>query len=105
MLNTMQAIEITKEGVLQLGQTAIPSLKKGQVLIQVAAAGVNRPDIMQRKGFYPPPAGASPILGLEVAGTIVALGDDSIDLQIGEKVCALLLVAHASGTMFCYSQS
>lgn len=90
MSNTMQAIEITKEGVLQLGQTAIPSLKKGQVLIQVAAAGVNRPDIMQRKGLYPPPAGASTLLGLEVAGTIVAVGDDSTNLQIGEKVCALL---------------
>jgi NADPH2:quinone reductase len=60
------------------------------VLIKVAAAGVNRPDVMQRKGLYPPPPGASDIPGLEVAGTIQALGDNIHHLNIGDRVCALL---------------
>jgi NADPH2:quinone reductase len=62
----------------------------GQVLIKVSAAGINRPDVMQRQGFYPPPPGASDIPGLEVAGTIVALSDSATHLAIGNKVCALV---------------
>jgi len=60
------------------------------VLIKVAAAGVNRPDVMQRKGLYPPPPGASDIPRLEVAGTIVALSDNISHLSEGDKVCALV---------------
>lgn len=60
-----------------------------QVLIEVAYAGVNRPDVLQRSGSYPPPPGASPYLGLEVAGTIVAVGPDATRWQVGDRVCAL----------------
>jgi putative PIG3 family NAD(P)H quinone oxidoreductase len=75
--------------VLALGQTATPAPKSGEVLIKVAYAGVNRPDCIQRAGHYPPPADASPIIGLEVAGTIVALGDGSSEWAVGDSVCAL----------------
>ena len=60
------------------------------MLIKVAAAGVNRPDVLQRSGSYPPPPGASPILGLEVAGEIVALGAGGDRWQVGDQVCALV---------------
>lgn len=60
-----------------------------QVLIEVAYAGVNRPDVLQRSGLYPPPAGASPYLGLEVSGTVVALGPDARRWKVGDQVCAL----------------
>jgi len=63
--------------------------RPGEVLIKVAYAGVNRPDVIQRSGNYPPPADASPILGLEVAGTIVALGDAVREWKVGDRVCAL----------------
>jgi len=85
----MLAIEIDN-GDLKPGQRAIPTLSANQVLIKVAAAGVNRPDTMQRKGLYPPPPGASDIPGLEVAGTIVALGDNISHSHEGDKVCALV---------------
>lgn len=62
----------------------------GHVRIQIAAAGVNRPDVQQRKGQYPPPPGASPILGLEVAGVITAVGPGTTRYQIGDQVCALV---------------
>ncbi|MCF7972110.1 MAG: NAD(P)H-quinone oxidoreductase, partial [Methylococcaceae bacterium] len=68
----------------------IPTPKAGEALIKIHAAGVNRPDIMQRQGLYPPPEGASDILGLEVAGTIVDLGDTPSHFKIGDKVCALV---------------
>ena len=61
----------------------------GEVLIAVNAAGINRPDLMQRYGLYPPPAGASPILGLEVAGTVIATGDGVSGWKSGDRVCAL----------------
>lgn len=73
----MRAIEISTPGgpeVLRPGQRPVPSPAAGEVLIEVATAGVNRPDVLQRKGGYPPPPGASDIPGLEVSGTIVALG-------------------------------
>ncbi|MGZ4995157.1 MAG: NAD(P)H-quinone oxidoreductase [Methylobacter sp.] len=85
----MLAIEIDN-GVLQPVQRSVPTPSANQVLIKVAAAGVNRPDVMQRKGLYPPPPGASDIPGLEVAGAIVALGDNIDHLQVGDKVCALV---------------
>lgn len=67
----------------------VPRPGRGEVLIRVAAAGVNRPDAMQRQGKYPPPAGASDIPGLEISGTIVAVGPDA-DISVGQRVCALL---------------
>ena len=68
----------------------VPRPAAGEVLIKVAAAGVNRPDILQRKGHYPPPPGAPTILGLEVAGTIAAVGDGVTGHRVGDPVCALL---------------
>ena len=67
-----------------------PQIKSGEVLIEVAFAGVNRPDIFQRMGAYPPPPGASPVLGLEVAGRIAAVADDVTEWTIGDSVCALV---------------
>ena len=88
-LPQMIAIEIDN-GVLNPVQRAVPTPSANQVLIKVAAAGVNRPDVMQRQGLYPPPPGASDIPGLEVAGTIQALGDNIHHLNKGDKVCALV---------------
>ncbi|MEP6882013.1 MAG: NAD(P)H-quinone oxidoreductase [Dokdonella sp.] len=74
---------------LEMASQSVPKPKPGEVLIRVAYAGVNRPDVSQRLGKYPPPAGASPILGLEVSGTIVALGDEVDAWNLHDKVCAL----------------
>lgn len=76
--------------LLQPVERPIPAPSPGEVLIRIAAAGVNRPDIAQRKGHYPPPEGASSIPGLEVAGTIVALGEGVDPTLEGQRVCALL---------------
>ena len=67
----------------------VPALKPDEVLIRVHAAGVNRPDVAQRQGAYPPPPGASPVLGLEVAGEIVAVGQEAASWSVGDRVCAL----------------
>ncbi len=72
-----------------LGEVATPHPGAGELLIKVAAAGINRPDVFQRKGLYPPPPGASPILGLEVAGEVVAIGAEVSDWHIGDTVTAL----------------
>lgn len=85
----MIAIEII-ENALNPTERPVPVPAINEVLIQVAAAGVNRPDIMQRKGLYPPPPGASDIPGLEIAGTIVAVGDHVTHLKVGDRVCALV---------------
>jgi NADPH:quinone reductase len=88
----MTAVKITEPGgpnVLQATQIETPRAGKAQVLIKVEAAGVNRPDILQRKGAYAPPPDASPLPGLEVAGTIVALGEDVQRYVVGDHVCAL----------------
>jgi NADPH:quinone reductase len=85
----MHAIEIEADS-LQLTVRTMPKPASHQVLIKVAAAGVNRPDIAQRKGLYPPPAGASDILGLEVSGTIMATGAAVSHLKVGDTVCALV---------------
>lgn len=93
MAGTMQAIEIAAPGgpeVLQLTEVPVPMPGPGEVLIQVEAAGVNRPDILQRKGLYPVPAGASPLPGLEAAGRIAAVGEDVDAGVIGHRVCALV---------------
>jgi NADPH2:quinone reductase len=86
---SMRAIEISTPGgpdVLRVVERAVPAPGPGEVLIRVAAAGVNRPDIMQRLGKYPPPPGASDIPGLEVAGDIVA----GVTASVGRRVCALV---------------
>jgi putative PIG3 family NAD(P)H quinone oxidoreductase len=89
----MLAVEISSPGppsVLRLVERPTPSPGAGDVLVRVEAAGVNRPDIMQRLGRYPPPPGASDIPGLEVAGTIVAVGAEVARWQAGDQVCALV---------------
>jgi NADPH:quinone reductase len=74
---------------MKLATGPLPDLKPGDLLIRVEAAGINRPDVAQRQGSYPPPPGASPILGLEVAGEVVALGPQAQGFKVGDKVCAL----------------
>ena len=89
----MRVIEISVAGgpdVLRVRNRPKPVAGAGEVLIEVAAAGVNRPDVMQRKGMYPPPPGASDIPGLEVAGTVVAIGEGVALLAVGDQVCALV---------------
>lgn len=89
----MLAIEISRPGgpeVLQPARRPLPALPDGCVLIAVAAAGVNRPDALQRQGAYPPPPGASDIPGLEVAGTIAAVGGGVSGLAAGDRVTALV---------------
>jgi NADPH2:quinone reductase len=86
-------IEISSPGppdVLTRAERPDPAPGPGEVLIAVAAAGVNRPDVMQRQGLYPPPPGASDIPGLEVAGTIDRLGEGVSGLRVGDTVCALV---------------
>ena len=92
----MKAIEIEKPGgpeVLRLTDRPMPAAGTGEALIKVAASGVNRPDVLQRKGLYPVPPGASDLPGLEVAGTIVS-GDaaalSAAGFAVGDRVCALV---------------
>jgi NADPH2:quinone reductase len=90
---TMRAIDPIDAGgpeVLALVERPVPTPGEGEVLIRVAAAGVNRPDVLQRQGKYPPPPGAPSILGLEVAGTVVALGKGVDDVHLRQPVCALV---------------
>jgi len=96
MMKAMRVVEINHPGgpeVLTLAERPVPCLGPGEVLIEVAASGVNRPDIMQRKGKYPPPPGASDIPGLEVAGTVLEgdfSGNNPFHLKQGDEVCAIL---------------
>jgi putative PIG3 family NAD(P)H quinone oxidoreductase len=90
---TMRAIEIAQPGgpeVLRLAQRPVPVPGPAEVLVRVAAAGVNRPDLMQRQGRYPPPPGASDIPGLELAGTLESLGEAADGWAVGDAVCALV---------------
>jgi NADPH:quinone reductase len=90
---TMTAIAIAAPGgpeVLQVTTLATPKPGAGQVLVKVAAAGVNRPDVAQRMGVYPPPPGHSPLPGLEIAGEVVATGDGVMRWKAGDQVCALV---------------
>lgn len=89
---TMKAVEITEPGgveALQAGKRPTPEAGPGKVLVKVAFAGINGPDLMQRRGLYPPPKGASDLLGLEVAGEIVAVGDGVSRWSVGDRLCAL----------------
>jgi NADPH2:quinone reductase len=88
----MRFVEVATPGgaeTLRPATGPVPAPGPGEVLVRVMAAGVNRPDVQQRRGLYPPPPGASPVLGLEVAGEVVALGAGVTELREGERVCAL----------------
>jgi putative PIG3 family NAD(P)H quinone oxidoreductase len=85
----MQAVVADGAGGLALVQRPVPVPGPGEVLVRVAAAGINRPDILQRRGMYPPPPGAPDVLGLELAGEVVSVGPGAESL-IGQKVCALV---------------
>src|SRR5215510_11745601 len=90
---SMTAIEISEPGgpeVLKPKLLPMPTPGPGQMLVKVAAAGVNRPDVAQRSGAYPPPPGASPLPGLEIAGEVVLLGDGVTRWRNGDAVCALV---------------
>ena len=90
---TMTAVEIREPGppqVLRAVERPVPEPAPFEVLIQVAAAGVNRPDVLQRKGVYPPPPGVTDIPGLEVAGEVVRLGEGVYEPALGTRVCALV---------------
>jgi len=90
---TMTVIEVREAGgpeVLVPAKRPVPKPGPGEVLIEVAAAGVNRPDVLQRQGLYPPPKGASDLLGLEVSGRIVARGPGADRYKEGDRVCALV---------------
>lgn len=89
----MTVIEIAEPGgpdVLKPARRPLPVPSAGELLVRVAAAGVNRPDVMQRQGGYPPPPGASDIPGLELAGTVVAKAGDVSGWEVGERLCALV---------------
>src|SRR3954452_94536 len=89
----MRAVTISEPGgpeVLGWGEVADPVCGPGEVLVDVVAAAVNRADLLQRQGHYPPPPGASDILGLECSGTVAAVGDGVADVEVGQEVCALL---------------
>ena len=91
--STMRAVQITEHGkpeVLRVGERAVPQPKQGEVLVRVAAAGVNRPDLLQRMGHYPVPPGASDIPGLEIAGTVAAVGEGVSTWNVGDALCALV---------------
>ncbi|WP_312805110.1 NAD(P)H-quinone oxidoreductase [Agrobacterium cavarae] len=75
--------------VMTFSNGPLPSPKAGELLVKVQAAGINRPDVAQRQGNYPAPKDASPVLGLEVAGEVVALGEGVSDFEVGDRVCAL----------------
>ena len=90
----MDYIQIEKHGdseVLKLDSMPVPEPNQGEVLIRVAAAGVNRPDVMQRKGLYPPPPGATDVPGLEISGTVVSVGENVTEPAVGAEVCALVV--------------
>ncbi|WP_114202136.1 NAD(P)H-quinone oxidoreductase [Janibacter anophelis] len=89
----MRGVSITEPGdadVLQVGEVDAPTAGPGQVVVEMVAAGVNRADVMQRLGHYPPPKGASPLPGLEVSGTIREVGPDVTGWSVGDEVCALV---------------
>jgi putative PIG3 family NAD(P)H quinone oxidoreductase len=90
--NTMRQIVVDEPGPperMHIGEAPVPQPRAGELLIEVAYAGVNRPDVIQREGHYPPPPDASPILGLEVAGKVAALGEGVTGWHVGDAVCAL----------------
>ena len=91
--DSMRSVSIKEFGAadkMEIIQTPVPEVHDDEVLIKVKAAGVSRPDIYQRLGAYPPPPGASDVLGLEVSGEVVAIGDEVTKWQVGDAVCALM---------------
>lgn len=93
MAETMRAIVVPQPGdadAMQVGTLPIPTPSAEEVLIKVAAAGVNRADVLQRRGYYPAPPRAPDTIGMEVSGTVVAMGENVHQLSIGDKVCALI---------------
>src|SRR5271155_2520071 len=89
----MKAVVVEKPGdenVLKLGEVPEPAIKPDEILIRVRAAGVNRADLLQRQGFYPPPPGASEIIGMEVAGEVIAVGASARGWKVGDRAMALL---------------
>ncbi|MEM7661463.1 MAG: NAD(P)H-quinone oxidoreductase [Pseudomonadota bacterium] len=90
MAETMKAVCVSGDAPLSLGDVLRPDPAPGEVLIKVAASGLNRADLLQRRGMYPPPPGASDIMGLECAGEIAALGEGVSGWSVGDRVCALL---------------
>ena len=102
----MQCVGFAAPGgpeVLNVIERPLPNPKSGEVLIKIAAAGINRADCYQRQGAYPPPLGASDILGLEISGTIAALGEGVSHLKVGDKVCAL--VSGGAYAQYCTAHS
>ena len=85
----MRAVVADGEGGLALVERPLPRPGPGEVLIKVAAAGINRPDVLQRRGMYPPPPGAPDVLGLEVAGEVVSAGEGAEHL-VRQRQCALV---------------
>ncbi|MEA3535618.1 NAD(P)H-quinone oxidoreductase [Rhizobium sp. CC-YZS058] len=88
----MNYVDLSKPGgpeAMTIARGPLPELKPGHLLLRVEAAGINRPDVMQRQGKYPPPEGASPFMGLEVAGEVVAIGEGVEGFALGDKVTAL----------------
>src|SRR5688500_14653015 len=101
----MQAVGIAEPGgpgVLRIDDRPVPRPGPGQVLVKVAFAGVNRPDVLQRLGRYPPPPGAPDIPGLEISGTVVALGEGLDEVVLGHEVCAL--VAGGGYAQYCVAE-
>src|SRR5437016_7280090 len=89
----MRAVEISRPGgpeVLRVTDLATPALKANEVLVKVAAAGVNRPDVLQRMGLYAVPPDASDLPGLEIAGSVAAIGANVKMWKVGDQVCALV---------------
>ena len=89
---TMRFVDLPSFGapeVMTFATGPLPAPKPGEILVKVQAAGINRPDVAQRQGAYPPPKDASPVLGLEISGEIVALGDGVTEFSIGDHVCGL----------------
>lgn len=90
--STMRHVDLPSFGapeVMSFTTGPVPQPGRGEILVKVEAAGVNRPDVAQRQGSYPPPKDASPILGLEVAGRVVALGEGVTDFSVGDEICGL----------------
>ncbi len=100
----MKYIAISQPGgpeVLQIREGEIPTIGEHEVLIEVKAAGVNRPDILQRQGLYPMPEGVTPVPGLEVAGVVVKVGAQVTAFMPGDRVCALTTAAAMPNTAPC----
>jgi len=92
-MSTMKAVQVENPGpayVLKLAESKKPRPRAGEILVKVAAAGVNRADLLQAMGLYPPPSGAPLTLGLEVSGEVAELGTGAVNHKLGDKVCALV---------------